>query len=126
MHKTTRSYRQWQEEQEDCEQCKEVWLDVVAALCKGWGRQNNSGPPKMSLPHSMNAEYVTLDFKKKWIWQMLLNRDLERGTRSIQGPWAGRLGEEVTLKESERKTRKPHSRPSTGNALGGNLDVITV
>lgn len=56
---------------------------------------------------------------------MLLNRDLERGTRSIQGPWAGRLGE-VTLKGSERKTRKPHSRPSTGNALGGNLDVITV
>lgn len=52
---------------------------------------------------------------------MLLNRDLERGTRSIQGPWAGRLGEEVTLKESERKTRKPHSRPSTGNALGGTL-----
>lgn len=64
MHKTTRSYRQWQEEQEDCEQCKEVWLDVMAALCKGWERQNNSGPPKMSLPYSMNAEYVTLDLKK--------------------------------------------------------------
>lgn len=64
MHKTTRSYRQWQEEKEDCEQCKEVWLDVMAALCKGWGRQNNSGPPKMSLPYSMNAECVTLDLKK--------------------------------------------------------------
>lgn len=35
------------------------------ALCKGWERQDNSDPPKMSLPYSVSAEYVTLDLRKK-------------------------------------------------------------
>lgn len=45
----------------------------------------------------MNAEYVTLD--KKTDLADVIEQGLERHTQYMQGPWAGRLEEDVTMKQ---------------------------
>lgn len=76
-------------------------LDMMCVLFMDCGWQNNSvEPPKMPLPQPMKAEDVTLDSKAD------LAERIERGFgqryQINAGTQGRRLGEDVTMKRSQR------------------------